>query len=306
MATTILAGFSINLEVSFVFDGDSSEAKIPLQDATLRLAGSALNTVTALSSLGVSPALIGLVDADPDPFGVIMKGLFGSVSCQHHLLPVLDRSGLAFLPIGGKVKRVIGRRGQVKECFLNQAIAEVSRIRGEIGANICLALGVTDGESELTKALFQDEASLRVLVPSKSLFFSSLPIEEILGLTDFLFMSDYEYEASGLSVSQIHSFGVDLLVVTENSRGGWFSYHGTQMRYPAVSSNCVSEVGAGDWFLAAFLVKLTENQEVLDYFSIEQIESSLKFASLVAGMKVEHVGASTGPTLEDIARRLHD
>jgi sugar/nucleoside kinase (ribokinase family) len=170
MTGKILVGFSVNPEINFVFDGESIENKIPLESAVLSLAGSAFNTASALFNLDLKPVLVGLVDGEDDPFGMLMKALFRKVPFQSHLLPVLDKPSLAFIPINGKTNRVIGWRGQIQKHSLKSAASEVAKIRDDSEAKIRLALGITEGELELAKIFFQNRiGGINVLVPSMNI-----------------------------------------------------------------------------------------------------------------------------------------
>lgn len=315
----IFIGFSINPEIIYSFDTSSEENKIPLDDLGAVLGGSGFNTATALSKLGVENIFFnGLTGGAGNPFRSLLDTLLLQTPFEYSLIDSLDDLSIAILQLStsneseNKIHRVIGRRGNVKKDFVDFAIDEVRKNKKLHNPKFRLALGVQSDEIDITEALFEDrENKTNVLVLNSNALKSTRNLETLLSLTDFAFMSNYEYRMllaknSELDLDGLHRLGIKLVVVTNSSHGGQFSFQCNNQsfrdHYPALkNSDCVSEVGAGDWFLAGFIAKMIRSgaSDPL-LISIDDIKTWIHFASLVSGLKVGYFGGSNGPTASEL------
>jgi sugar/nucleoside kinase (ribokinase family) len=86
------------------------------------------------------------------------------------------------------------------------------------------------------------------------------------------------------------------VVMTASNDGAWLMKAGTDAeRITACSVREVDPTGAGDVFAAAFLCRLHETGDAHD---------AVEFAHRVAGLSIEHAGATGIPTLADLAARF--
>ena len=69
------------------------------------------------------------------------------------------------------------------------------------------------------------------------------------------------------------------------------------VRVPGIASTVVDLNGAGDAHVGAFIAQLASGVEPI---------AAARWANVAAGIAVEHVGPATGPTDDQVARRLRD
>lgn len=81
-----------------------------------------------------------------------------------------------------------------------------------------------------------------------------------------------KYEINEL-ISKSHSLGTEIVGVTLGSKGALFSKKGKQFYQPIIETKVVDTMGAGDSFIAGFLIKYSETNS---------IEDSLEFAAKCA------------------------
>ena len=86
------------------------------------------------------------------------------------------------------------------------------------------------------------------------------------------------------------------LILTKGKEGCFFFDGKKICHIPSIKANVVDTTGAGDTFMGAFMVGLSNNLPLKD---------CLIFANICAGLKTEKLGAQTGmPTLEEVKNYL--
>ena len=84
------------------------------------------------------------------------------------------------------------------------------------------------------------------------------------------------------------------LILTKGGDGAFYYYNGKVENQPSIATKVVNTTGAGDTFLGAFSVAISENKNLPD---------AIKFANLCAGIKVSKPGTQTGmPTLDEVKK----
>ena len=82
------------------------------------------------------------------------------------------------------------------------------------------------------------------------------------------------------------------LILTKGGDGAFYYYNGKVENQPSIATKVVNTTGAGDTFLGAFSVAISENKT---------LPEAIAFANLCAGLKVSKEGTQTGmPTREEV------
>ena len=128
--------------------------------------------------------------------------------------------------------------------------------------------------------------------------FNGEEMKEMLYLADYAVASDYEADlmtrATGLTVDQIAS-GLKAFIITHGEKGSTVYYDGKTLDVPAVKSNAVDPVGAGDAYRGGLLYGLTHGYDW---------QQTLRLASVMGSFKVESAGAQAyKATKEEIAAK---
>jgi len=119
------------------------------------------------------------------------------------------------------------------------------------------------------------EMSLRenLLTACTHLVFSSEPLQETAGLAD-----------EGEALKKIAGLTPSFLAATRGPRGTiWLDEHGELQQTPAFPVHTVDTLGAGDVFHGAFVLAITERQE---------LRTALRFASAAAALKCTRFGGA--------------
>ncbi len=313
MKVDSIVGFSINPELVVTYDEFAPDVKVPARSFDCLIGGTSACVAGAMQKLGRSARLLAAVGKDPDdPMRVLLEAMLRKQGRIYTLLPVRPVTSVAIQPIlttDNGHGRVIGLKRPISGCSqetLDQVTAVV-RAQPDVWR---VATGVLPDEQEIVFALFNGRQQSCVLNPNIRLMQDRRAADPILAHTGILVCNDAEFAAyfggdTSLSDSQfefLHKQGPELIVVTRNSKGASVWFRGQRHDIaPRNFGECVSEVGAGDWWLAAFLSRLSdwEIHEVA-HISPEYLEISAGYAALVAGIKVTLPGASNGPSLDEV------
>jgi len=124
--------------------------------------------------------------------------------------------------------------------------------------------------------------------------------KELFNNADFVIVNELELKTvDGYNPKkpfEILSKYPNKLIVTLGSQGVKFSDGKEIYSIPAISVNTIDTTGAGDTFLAAFMVGINNNMPIKD---------SIYFANIAAGLKTTKLGAQTGmPTLAAVKKYI--
>lgn len=314
MFPNIYIGFAGNAELTVGFDPNSQEAKIPADAFSVGLAGSSITVARALRRLTggqLNPNIMLATSVEGDWKDVLLEHLLKQESHQYTLLSIREPGGTgiaAQLTMPDRQSKIVGRKGVIVRLPVDEIQAIVSRDQGSFR----VATGVKSEEAPLVHALYSDSAGTRVLNPNVELCRNHRAFRKLLAEVDMLVWNDFEFGQfvgkkcqflGPLDFAELAKLGVPLIAVTINCSGSVLICRGEVMPIPAAAcGECVSGVGAGDWWLGAFLSMVIQ-RGITDLRNIPQ-EAALeaaKHASYVSGIKVTHNGgAGDGPELAEI------
>lgn len=305
-----VVGFSTNPEIIVRYDTQNPSPKLPASEFSYQISGTSSDVAIGLKQLGVKPLLLGTVGLDEeDVNSIILRHLLAKNGLNFHLMPVREATNVALQPLDdGQPIRVVGKKTPAVPALLPEAALNIKRIvEAEARSAWRVATGILDSDMPLVEALFFQGDGRRIANPRDSLM-SGPRASELLRSADILICNMDEFIGLTGSVCQsafesVHDLGPSLIVVTLSSKGAMVSLHGGEiLSVPAVhAGQCLSEVGAGDWWLAGFLTGLSHRSifQVGDLDADSLIYAS-RFASFVAGLKVTKFGASSGPMLSEV------
>ena len=133
--------------------------------------------------------------------------------------------------------------------------------------------------------------------------YKELP-KEIYSMVDYLIPNEHEAEdITGIelnceencinAINKIREYGVKNVIITLGEKGSAYNIEEKTFFSPAVKCNVVDTTCAGDSFIGALLVKLSQNKP---------LDEAVKFASKVASVTVSREGAAKSvPYIEEIS-----
>jgi fructokinase len=135
-----------------------------------------------------------------------------------------------------------------------------------------------------------------------------LPLATVVKLSEEEVLFATGHAGAEEALRSLAGQGVVLPVVTRGEAGAVFLWRGEVVRVPAPRARVVDTTGAGDGFVAGFLLGLSRryaDAAALAGASREDLEALATFACAVGSRVVEHVGAVTGlPSRKELAGLL--
>lgn len=291
--------------------------RLPMMGETLLGAGSlklipggkGANQAVALARLGATVAMAGRVGADP--FGERLLNALRSAQIDTDLIVVdqAEASGTAFIFLGpdGNNSIVVSSGANAHVGHDQEQMATVRKAIQQAKALVLqLEIPLPTVESLVALAHSVHTPVVLNLAPAQP-----LP-REILQQISVLIVN--ETEASLLSGQRVdseedarivatvlHGYGIPTVVVTLGARGAIMATTGSQGKpdyifQSAPKVTVVDTTAAGDCFVGALTVALTEGQTPTD---------ALRFAVHASSLKVTRFGAQSGlPTREEVMAQL--
>ena len=297
----VVVGLSVNAEMMALYDGQGE--KVPGTELHMDLGGSSANVTAAFNNFGINGILLGLVGHKKGTYQDDMLNLvLNNVSITFKRIPALTDTNFALISknIGAEKGSLIGYRGTILSDRISFAKTEILKSDGDWR----VATGVTEDQFELAIALLgKEKIGQRSLGPHRSwcLNGDKQKLIELMHYTDLFILNKEEFTSLNISMSEIHTAGPRLIVVTDGENGGEYSLDNTSQKFDAIQAeNIVSFVGAGDWFHAGLLIGLIDQSVNIATASSEHLLSAIKFAAHVAAKKIAVNGGSQGPTRGDI------
>ena len=100
------------------------------------------------------------------------------------------------------------------------------------------------------------------------------------------------------AANKLHTFGVEIVIITQGARGVYLSNQGEGKFFPAIEVQAVDTVGAGDVFNGVLAAHYSGNGS---------LDQAVSFAVVAAGLSVTKRGAQSRiPDLEDIHAYLRE
>ena len=290
---------SINWEIYLHTDNEhNGYDKLLVDDYDMVAGGSSLTIARALIYHNCLPTLFGLV-GENDRTGltdrISQSGItFKAVDC-------LKKTNMSI------IQRTVEGRELIYEHKSDLAEKNLAAIADDLKKHAdSFQWRIGSGFSKellFLKDLF-DQNSNNILIPKRNLL-QSEKFKEVLPLVNVVSFNKQEFAESKLSFKDFHKEGVDLVIVTNNSHGGEFSFHGrheSYKPYPIPESAEKFPTGAGDWFTSSTLADLINKgvKKIRDA-NFTDIRDAIEFAAKISAKKVLHRGASNNePIRNDI------
>lgn len=252
---------------------------------TLACGGSAANTMTGISKMGVVSGFVGKVHADE--VGDNYRSDLASYGVIPHILEDMESSGQCLVFISPDGERTFAT-------FLGAAAAfRAPEIDASLfhGYNLFYIEGYLVQNQELieTAVRYAKNAGLRValdlasfnVVEENKAFLTAL----IESHVDMVFANEEEATAlTGLEpAAALDWMGnrVETAIVKLGSKGAMACRGGETVDVPAVEATCLDTTGAGDLFAAGFLYGISNQKPLTD---------CLRYGTIAAGKVIEYIG----------------
>lgn len=263
----------------------------------MELSGTSADVALALGRAGMSAHLVGAVGPADDPFDDYLRREVDRLGLSATLLSLRAQNALA------SVEPMSGRALSAKPPIVHFEASEVRTTLDSISADVRIATGVMADPSEvrLAQMLLGHTAKLRILNPRQALIADSDMFISLLSNANWLIMNRHEAEAwerqGQRIVDLVDGYGQEVVVVTKDKDGAELWTPHCHLTLPAFDAGpVVHTTGAGDCFLAYFLVGFLRGGEMFD--------AGLRLATVAAGIKTTMPGTTSSPTLEGVYQRL--
>ena len=304
MKKEALVGFSVNTEISIVFDGKNQLEKAPLQTIHARIGGTSANVAIAIQKLGGESKLLALVGINNDFSTHALNYVLDSCKIPHTDFRILDNSHIAVLPDDGiQRNRSLGLKGVIDDSKIGSVLSDIEKETSLWR----IATGVRPEEYQFVECLFNKHIGFRSLNPRMQLVKNKSVFKNLLKNTDLLIFNMAEFEACEVvSPSSLHQYGPSLIIVTDEEKGGiWSHKNFSPKRFQANTSyigkkTVINTTGAGDWFHGAFIFMCQANGVAFNDLKEKELSEFINFAARVAGKKVTIEGSSNGPTMSEL------
>ncbi len=300
----ILIGFSGNPETT-AFTRDSSREKRQLERVTHGIGGTSVNFALQAKELGANIRLALTVGDDPmaktlrdlildrfyntelDYDGVVLLKCREATSFAHVVIEETEQ---------GNNRTLDSCKGKYN-AFPHDKVKELVE---SDNFNAVVMTGVTVDEAPLVVTAFRHARGIKVLNPRAELTADKNAFLNVLADTDILCMNEKEFSAyvdggdPEQAFSLLHrAFGGRVVIVTKGSEGLLLvDKNGKRHEIPAcISGDEIDATGAGDAFLATFLVR---------YLLGDTAVEAAQYGSFVAGIAVTKVGGSNTVTAAEM------
>lgn len=268
------------------------------------------NQAVAMARLGGTVSMAGRVGKDP--FGEQLLAALGSHQIEGSLIVVdqEESSGTAFIFLGPDGDNAIivasGANGQVgnDQGQLAEIDAAISQAKALV---LQLEIPIPTVEALIKRAYEAKVPVILNLAPAHP-----LP-REVLRQVSVLVLNETEAgllsgqrvnseEDARIVATVLHDYGIPMIVLTLGARGALLVTRDEEQKvvtyYQAAPKvNVVDTTAAGDCFVGAFTVALSEGQTPRE---------ALRFAVHASALKVTRFGAQTGlPTKEEVLATYH-
>ena len=289
--TQILNFGSLNIDKVYSLDHIVNEGEtISAISYNEGLGGKGLNQSIALKRAGADVIHAGFVGEDD---GDILLDYLAENEIKFLVKKVPGNSGHAIIQVDKDANNSIiveaGANKKIDKSYIDQVLAEFDE-----GDYLLL-------QNEISNLPYiVDVASERKM----KIFLNPSPVDESLKTIDFnkidtLILNETEaYDLSGCEnpdqiINYFRKNYKDLnIVLTLGKDGGIYSSKAMEIKFSSFKTKTIDTTGAGDTFLGYFLANISKGEDV---------EKSLKLASLAAGLACSKEGAATSiPSLKEV------
>lgn len=265
--------------------------------------GKGANQAVAISRLGASVSMVGLVGDDVHG-KTLRRSLISAGVNTDYLGTIEGSSGLAFIHVssdGGN--RIIVSPGSNMKLNRDYIDAADALLRTADAVLVQL-------EIPLDTVQYVVKKSRDYEIP---VFLDPSPVQEIpvdmMENVDWIFPNEYEageltgqpiqdIKTAKIASSKLLQLGVHKVVVKLGERGALYA-HDNEFRYvPGIPVKAIDSTAAGDAFCGAFVFQYLKTGDVL---------STMKFANVAGSLAVTKLGAQSSlPTLQEVVHHLNE
>ena len=246
--------------------------------------GKGANLAVAIGRLGRGASMFGAVGDDAFGIDAIRNLKDNNVDVANIATLKGESSGTASITVAEENNSIIvigGANAKVDEKFVRQYEAQLKTC-GIIGTQLEI-----DPSAVLWLSRFAKENGIKfVFNPSPDKEYDP----EIIENSDIVIVNEIEIEKlGGAEALKKHS---NKLILTEGPKGVSFYDGGKMVSIPAMKVGVVDTTGAGDTFMGALMVRISEGATMVE---------AIRFANVAAGLKCTKLGAQTGmPNREEV------
>lgn len=292
---------SSNAEFFGTFHDNPDVEKLLLSSYDLLPAGTSVCVAKAMQIVGSRVQTFGLVGPSGSLANDMLELAARRAGISLHRLDALDRTSFAFLPLDlsqGRSK-VAGEKGKVLPHKVGPACKVLEEHIKASHTGFGVMTGLREEELPFAEVVFRNtQKGMRVLSPRRE-FCDKLAGSGVLSNVDCLVVNEIEFQATGLSLRDLHNIGPRVVIVTRGKEGGeaLINDHAPVKYDPVVETDHESP-GTGDWFLGAFLAFMDHRSLAFNEVTQEELGEALQFAARIAGRKATISGSTNGPSEE--------
>lgn len=274
----------------------------PAYPIDVQAGGSAANTITALSKLGVETGFVGIVAADA--YGKLLLSEFKGRKVDTSRIIIrkphdlIVSSGALDAFVDRKGRRMLFVKPQVNSS-LNYNELDIKYLKS--ATYLHLSSFVDDTQLKLQKKLIDTINGETKISFSPGSLYCDRGLDEILPIikkTEILFLEKKEIyqlfkKNYKIAAKTLISLGPKIVVVTKGKDGAYVTDGKQELELRARKVNVVDTTGAGDAYAAGFLYGQINN------LSLNQ---SAELGTAVASFSIQKIGARAGlPNRKEIA-----
>ncbi|MCJ7508592.1 MAG: carbohydrate kinase family protein [candidate division Zixibacteria bacterium] len=261
--------------------------------------GSAVNTAIALAKLGINPAIIGVVGKDFFGDFLIKALIKEGVDIQFLRRTTKSNTSSSFVMISQDGERsffhYIGANSMVTPSIVDFSLLDGVKMLHVAPINLMPSFKGEEAVGIMAKA---KKSGLITSIDTTHNLDEIEFIRSCLKYTD-IFLPNYN-EAKKISGKEslreisenLLAIGTRLVVIKMGDRGCYLRNKKVEMFVPGYQVNAVDTTGAGDAFVAGFLLGTLKGWE---------LNKTAKFANAVGAMCVQSIGSTSGIGNENLA-----
>jgi len=260
--------------------------------------GKGANQAVAIARLGGNVSMIGKVGNDNFGENLLKALTEDKVETNHIMKENVSSTGIALITVDEKANNTIIVIPGANYKVTQEEIHEKLELIGEVDVLVTqLEIPIDVVKYSLRRA--KDKGVFTILNPAPA----QLLDDEIISSVDLLIPNETELQIlSGIEIqseeelleacSKLIKKGVKELIVTLGDKGSIYFTENEYKKFTAYKANAVDTTAAGDSFVAAIAVGLTNNFK---------IEKAIDFASKVGALTVSKHGAQSSlPFLQEV------
>ena len=289
MNTKTFCGFSGNPAEYLYLDGGVGDKRMIERHCSC-LEGSSINVSQALKTFGfrgeVMAAILVGGSVHDDMGRLLFERMANNLEgiCLERV-EVLSSTNRAWVDVsleGKSDHRIRGWKGKILSELVEVASMQIEKAAS--GSTLAILTSQRPSEIPFAEAVFKAVGHGKIVM---SLHGETLrngskeDLDVLLGMSRFIFMNRAEQEVlsqRGIDLSDMHSMGPELVVITDGDRDGEYSLRGRLGAFKVQPLPGVCTDGAGDKLMAAFAVRLLSGMEIKSSSQCEKILTESSFA----------------------------